>query len=652
MKKTIRLVTVLLIVAALLLPLPAAARTNAISEARNGVVRILAFEDNSSSYSTGSGVAVGESGKPTSVFVTNNHVIAGADNIYVLLDNEWEDSVPFFGGKEDGVHAVRCEVVSTPGEAPDYAILKTEREVTERLAQPLMRANNAAPGEAIYALGFPGVADAVTGGDQPASIDDVTVTSGTISRFVTDDANNTRSIQIDADINPGNSGGPLVTEEGYVIGLNTKYYYDGRNDASRKVFLAIEIDYIIDELNRLISNGELSGFTFTMIEDLDSYEPPEDDGVTPTVAPYVSPEDGDSTDPDEEETTEPEETEEEKKKTKKKDEDKDDKKKDDDSEDEEDDEEGVSTIVIIAAAIGGLVLLVAVVLILKNRRSQEDYPEVHVQPAKSEPSTPASEPVHAQEQVVQVREVIPGQPGVPYGEGAVSSDTIAVSSGKPPVAEANFCLKCLEGVYAGKKIAVKKDMVLGRNPDCDIPFPAGTPGVSGRHCLVSPRPNGIVVSDLGSTYGTHTPTGTKLVPNQKYLLRPGDVFLVGNAQQAFQVAARSGAGSTPSAPAGPSTLHVTGLTGPLTGRRFPLDRNLRIGRNAGNDIAFPEGTPGISGSHCMLIPQGNMVYLADLGSSYGTFLDNGSRLAPQEKHPLKKGDVFYLASRKQSFRID
>ena len=147
MKKILSIVLALLLV--VLMALPAAARSNAISEARKGVVRILAFEDNSRSYGTGSGVAVGQAGKPTSVFVTNNHVIAGADNIYILLDNQWEDSVPAFGGKEDGLHAVRCEVVSTPGSAPDYAILKSSREISERLAQPLMHAQNAAPGETI-----------------------------------------------------------------------------------------------------------------------------------------------------------------------------------------------------------------------------------------------------------------------------------------------------------------------------------------------------------------------------------------------------------------------------------------------------------------------------------------------------------------------
>lgn len=196
-------------------------------------------------------------------------------------------------------------------------------------------------------------------------------------------------------------------------------------------------------------------------------------------------------------------------------------------------------------------------------------------------------------------------------------------------------------------------MSLGRNPSSDLPFPADTPGVSSVHCIVSPRPNGIILIDQGSTYGTHTPSGTKLTPNQKYLLHPGDIFLVGNARQAFKVTTMDAAGSAAvSGSAGSVGYHLTGLSGPLTGKRYALTRNVRIGRNSANDIVFPEGTPGISGSHCMLIPHGNCVYLTDLDSSYGTFLENGTKLTPKTKYPLRKGDVFYLAGKGQSFRLE
>ena len=61
--------------------LPAAARAadrDVLSDARNGVVRVLAFRNDGTSW-TGSAFGVGEAGEPTSVFVTNHHVSAGND---------------------------------------------------------------------------------------------------------------------------------------------------------------------------------------------------------------------------------------------------------------------------------------------------------------------------------------------------------------------------------------------------------------------------------------------------------------------------------------------------------------------------------------------------------------------------------------------
>lgn len=655
MKKIISLMTALLMTALLALPLPAAARTNAVSEARNGVVRIINVVDNSNSYGIGSGVAVGELGKPTDIFVTNNHVIDGADKIYIALDNDWQESVPYFGGTEDNKHAVRCEVISTPGENPDYAILKASREVTERVAQPLMHAKDAAPGEQIFALGFPSFADNVSGDNQLSSVDDVTVTSGILSRFVNDENDNARYVQIDADINPGNSGGPLTTAEGYVIGLNTKYYQDiASGDISRKIYLALEIDYVIDELNKLIDSGKLSGFSFTVIDDPDNgaYDAP--DGTEDDTQDEEKNEAEEKDDKEESNNKkksgsrdDPDNRDEHKDETK--DDNNDSEENEDEDEEDEDNEEGISPVIIGVAV--GLVVLVAVILVIKKRRDQDDPPVIH-RGSSSTPQTPPAPPISPAQDIVSV------QSDFPLSSEEGGQVTIPARVGKHAIPESSeniYCLVGLEGHYAGKKIPVRKDMVLGRKASSDIAFPSDTPGVSSVHCIVSPRPNGIVVIDQASTYGTHTPTGTKLAPNQKYLLHPGDVFLVGNAQQAFKVmtlnAARS-ADAGNAAGAGSSVFHLTALSGPLTGKRYALTRNVRIGRSSSNDIVFPEGTPGISGSHCMLIPQGDTVYLVDVGSSYGTFLENGSKLAPQEKHPLRKGDVFYLAGKGQSFRVD
>ena len=260
MKKKHFISVILVLLLCALWAFPAqAAEQSAVSQARNGVVRILAVQPDGSA-NVGSGFAVGEAGKPSSVFVTNQHVTAGAAAVYILLDDEWNASPePEISFQLDAEHSVRCDVIYESGGYPDYAILRAERVVTERVALSVMPASLAEPGEPIYALGFPGASDQVTN-NYNAAVDAVTVTTGTISRMAHMEETNTDVIQIDATINHGNSGGPLITEEGYVIGLNTY-------GMQENIFLAVQVDYVISRLDNLLEIGVLHDFTYTLVTD-------------------------------------------------------------------------------------------------------------------------------------------------------------------------------------------------------------------------------------------------------------------------------------------------------------------------------------------------------------------------------------------------
>lgn len=99
-------------------------------------------------------------------------------------------------------------------------------------------------------------------------------------------------------------------------------------------------------------------------------------------------------------------------------------------------------------------------------------------------------------------------------------------------------------------------------------------------------------------------------------------------------------------------LRLQGQSGAFAGRRFAINGQVRIGRDpAGNDLVYPNGAPGISGRHCLLTLSGGQVMLTDLGSSYGTFLAGGQRLAPNQPVTLRIGDRFWLGSEKESFII-
>lgn len=105
-------------------------------------------------------------------------------------------------------------------------------------------------------------------------------------------------------------------------------------------------------------------------------------------------------------------------------------------------------------------------------------------------------------------------------------------------------------------------------------------------------------------------------------------------------------------PAPAQELRIQGQSGTFAGRRFAINGQVRIGRDpGGNDLVYPDGTPGISGRHCVVRLSGGQVTLTDLGSSYGTFLAGGQKLVPNQPVTLRMGDRFYLGSEKETFMI-
>jgi serine protease Do len=131
---------------------------------------------------------------PKGHILTNNHVVAGASNIQVLLD--------------DGRMLAAKLVGSDP--KTDLAVIK----ITAPDPLPHMTfgdSDKIEVGEWVIAIGHP------RGLDQ-------TVTQGIISakhrRGITDPSSYQDFIQTDAAINPGNSGGPLLNLQGEVIGIN------------------------------------------------------------------------------------------------------------------------------------------------------------------------------------------------------------------------------------------------------------------------------------------------------------------------------------------------------------------------------------------------------------------------------------------------
>lgn len=91
-------------------------------------------------------------------------------------------------------------------------------------------------------------------------------------------------------------------------------------------------------------------------------------------------------------------------------------------------------------------------------------------------------------------------------------------------------------VLGGKSYPVRGKTIIGRDPaSCQIVFPPKTPGISGKHCMVQDLAQGIVVTDLGSSYGTYLENGTKLEPNKPYTIPTDEAFFLASKDNGFRV---------------------------------------------------------------------------------------------------------------------
>ncbi len=139
---------------------------------------------------TGSGVII----SPDGYIVTNNHVIEGANEIEVTLNNRKKLKAVLIGADKNN----------------DIALLKVNAD--EELPNlPFGNSDNAKIGEWVLAVG------------NPYNLTS-TVTAGIVSAKGRDlDGNNITEtfIQTDAAVNPGNSGGALVNTRGELVGINT-----------------------------------------------------------------------------------------------------------------------------------------------------------------------------------------------------------------------------------------------------------------------------------------------------------------------------------------------------------------------------------------------------------------------------------------------
>ncbi|WP_246130831.1 DegQ family serine endoprotease [Nitrospirillum pindoramense] len=190
--------------------------------------------------SLGSGFIIDSSG----YVVTNNHVIEGADEITVRLQDDTQ---------------MKATLVGTD-KATDIALLKVE-PASKLPAMVWGNSDALKVGDWVVAIGNPfGLGGTVTAGIISARGRDIG--AGKYDDF----------LQTDASINLGNSGGPLINLNGEVIGMNTAIFSPQANDGeagSVGIGFAIPAVVIKNVVQQLRDTGKVRrGWLGVQIQDV------------------------------------------------------------------------------------------------------------------------------------------------------------------------------------------------------------------------------------------------------------------------------------------------------------------------------------------------------------------------------------------------
>jgi len=174
--------------------------------------------------SLGSGVIVSEQG----LILTNNHVIAAADEIEVAL--------------ADG-RKMSAKVVGTDPDT-DLALIKISANHLPAIT--FASSDRLSIGDVVLAIGNPfGVGE--------------TVTQGIVSALGRNHLGINifeNFIQTDASINPGNSGGALIDTAGNLVGINSAIY--SRNGGSMGIGFAIPATLARQVMEQIVTHGSVT----------------------------------------------------------------------------------------------------------------------------------------------------------------------------------------------------------------------------------------------------------------------------------------------------------------------------------------------------------------------------------------------------------
>ncbi len=195
-------------------------------------------KDGHMNYWRGTGFFVGEAGKDPQYIVTNCHVVEefilagkalGGGELHVRFD------------KDDEAEAYLVDYDAEK----DVAILRLAEATGKRVSLQMRVPQEDSRGSEAYAVGYPAAADLTVAAVNSFSQKDATITTGSISRFLTESGTGRKLIQTDASLGGGNSGGPLIDGTGAVIGINT-----AGSKLDSNLFYAVSVGEVLPLLDK------------------------------------------------------------------------------------------------------------------------------------------------------------------------------------------------------------------------------------------------------------------------------------------------------------------------------------------------------------------------------------------------------------------
>lgn len=164
--------------------------------------------------------------------VTNNHVVAGASAVSIMLHS----------GKKADAKIIGTDTYS------DLAVLEISDKDVTTIAE-FGNSNNVKVGETVLAIGSPlGSTFANSVSQGIISAKDRMITNQTSDGAII----NSKAIQTDAAINPGNSGGALINTAGQVIGINSSKIAQAASGVSAEgMGFAIPSNEVVNIINQL-----------------------------------------------------------------------------------------------------------------------------------------------------------------------------------------------------------------------------------------------------------------------------------------------------------------------------------------------------------------------------------------------------------------